>query len=65
MPIPLDLRPRPIGTWLTPEDRAVTHPDNPPDGSHGWLDSSLELQHGLDVLELTVDVVLPGVPVPI
>ena len=64
MQIPLTLRPRAIGTWLTPEERAVAQPGNPPDGSYGWLDSSLELQHGLDVLELTVEVVLPGLPAP-
>lgn len=57
MPLSLNLHPRAIGTWLTPEDGADAPPIDPSDGRYVWLDSSLELQHGLDVVELTIEVV--------
>lgn len=62
MPTPLDLHPRAIRSWLTPAEHAGAQTGPALDSSYGWLDSSLELQHGLDVLELTVDLVLPGLP---
>lgn len=57
MSIPQNLHPPSNGPWLTPDNLADMGPFDPSDERYIWLDSSLELQRGLDVVDLEVEVV--------
>ena len=51
----LTLKPRPIRS-LKPLDDASDEPQVlPSDGHYVWLNSSYELEHGLEVVELNAD----------
>ena len=52
----LTLKPRPIRSLRPPDDASDEPQVVPSDGHDVWLNSSFELEHGLDVLELNSDV---------
>lgn len=61
----MNLRPRLIEAAL-PEGKAepAKTPEVSPRERYPWLDSSLDLERGLDVTELCVDVLLPDLQEP-
>lgn len=55
----LKLHVRDIGPTLSdPAQHATVVPGVLPDDQNAWRDSSTDLEHGLDVVELSVDVLL-------
>ena len=55
----LKLQLREIGPTLSdPGQHATGMPGVLPDDQNAWRDSSTDLEHGLDVVELSVDVLL-------
>ena len=61
----LKLQVREIGATLPSEGRGgESAPSGSSDERSIWLDSSLDLQRGLDVVELKIDLVLPDLPEP-
>ena len=64
MSIPRNFHPREIEPWLNPKFWADILPIDPSNGRYLWLDSSLELEHGLDVVDLEVEVVSPVLQTP-
>ena len=61
----LKLQLREIGATLPSEVRgAESSQGGSSDERSIWLDSSLDLQRGLDVVELKIDLVLPDLPEP-
>ena len=55
----LKLQLREIGPTLSdPGHHATSMPGVLPDDQNAWRDSSTDLEHGLDVVELSVDVLL-------
>ena len=59
----LKLQLREIGATLPGEGRGgESSPGGSLDERSIWLDSSLDLQRGLDVVELKIDLVLPDPP---
>lgn len=53
---PLTLKPRPIRSLKPLDDAAEEAPVVPSDGHFIWLNSSYELEHGLEVVELDAEV---------
>jgi hypothetical protein len=61
----LKLQPREIGAALAGQSQGrATAPAESPRERYPWLDSSLDLERGLDVTELCVDVLLPDLQEP-
>jgi hypothetical protein len=60
----LTLRLREIGTQLPGDGADPLAPAEPSDSQQVWSDSTLELERGLDVVELPVDLVQPEATKP-
>jgi hypothetical protein len=60
----LTLRLREIGTKLSGDGTDPLAPAEPSDTPQPWSDSTLELERGLDVVELPVDLVQPEATKP-
>jgi hypothetical protein len=60
----LTLRLHEIGTQLPGDAADPPAPAEPSDTQQAWRDSTLELERGLDVVELPVDLVQPEATKP-